>query len=63
MGSVRLPVIQIVAYRAAMLFSEHDLQYLPRPPLKGTSPFPLQGKNLYAKDELTWNNIHCRDVT
>ena len=56
-----LPVIQIVAYRAAMLFSEHDLQYLP--PLKGTSPFSLQGKNLYAKDELTWNNIHWRDVT
>lgn len=45
-----------------MLFSEHDLQYLPPPP-KGLSPFPFQGKNLYAKDELTCNNIHCRDVT
>ena len=60
---MRLPFIQTVVYRAAMLFSENDLQYSPPPPLKGTSPFPLQGKNLHAKDELTCNNIHCGDVT
>ena len=62
-GSINVQDGRTMSFLKTIYGSRSKIRLLCRLPPKGTSPFPLQGKNLYAKDELTCNNIHCRDVT